>query len=97
MTDPVSTARTDINSRYLVTAQATQREIDGLEETWALPSAQRCAHCGEVITAGGRGEDAWSGPMPLPGQAALSVPRYHLDRDECRQASGLPPTAPRPS
>ena len=90
-TEPAFPLHTDINSTHLGAALAAQREIDGLEQTWTLPAAQRCAHCGDFIAGGEGNEHTWFGPIPLPGQDPLSAPRYHLDRDDCRRAGGLPP------
>lgn len=69
-----------------------QKEIAQLEACWALTSPLwRCAHCGDRITGEGI---TWVGPVPLPGQDSADVPRYHLGRNECRAAYGLPPMRP---
>lgn len=48
-----------------------------------------CTHCGEKITGPGH---TWFGPIPLPGEpTGADRPRYHLDRDPCRVAGGMPP------
>ncbi len=76
----------DNNGLHLAALAAQHREEAALEELWKLPAALRCAHCGEVIAAG----ETWFGPIPMPGQSELAVPRYHADRTECRYAGGLP-------
>jgi hypothetical protein len=50
-----------------------------------------CAHCGEPITGSGH---TWFGPWPEPGQNPATELRYHLGRNECREAGGLPPMRP---
>ncbi|GHG14149.1 hypothetical protein ACFFSH_31365 [Streptomyces filamentosus] len=66
-------------------------EQDSLEASWALPAAPRCGHCGERITSADGPGDTWFGPVPEPGQDRLDVPVYHLTRNPCRIAGGLPP------
>ncbi|MGO4630531.1 hypothetical protein AB4225_06240 [Streptomyces sp. 2RAF24] len=62
-----------------------QAEIDQLTAQFELPAARwRCAYCGDRITGAGL---VWTGPVPEPGEDPNTVPRFHLDRPECRLAA----------
>jgi hypothetical protein len=64
---------------------SAQEEIDQLNAQFALPAARwTCAHCGERITGTGT---VWIGPVPEPGEDPDTTPRFHLARQECREAS----------
>ncbi|MFG3349539.1 hypothetical protein ACGF1Z_31335 [Streptomyces sp. NPDC048018] len=60
---------------------AWARDID------SRPHPMVCAHCGEQIETS-EIRNTWSGPLKVPGVPECASPRYHIDRPECRAASG---------
>ncbi|MBP2583363.1 hypothetical protein J3A78_003841 [Streptomyces sp. PvR006] len=78
----------------LVRLRAELVQVAAVAAAWARdidtrPHPMICAHCEQPIPVDPHGH-TWHGPVPLPGQPACTVPRYHLgvEYPECRKAGG---------